>query len=297
MSGKTLTNEQKDLIRAIVPNDVSHTDFELFLEVCARTGLDPLARQIYLLPKQDIDGGRRHFPLTSIDGLRLIADRACRDLGWVRGNLPTQWTYDGQTWLDAWVSDKHPLAARYTIRLLTPQGEMNLSAVASFRSYHQTKRGGQLTHSWHRMSDVLLAKCAEALALRQCFPQELSGLYTNDEIPDNETERPQHREQKESATSDISTIEHEGIPPSIKKPYLSRLRDATIKETFTEHGGPTSHKKNNIEMFAELPEKIRTFVQAKFPNSSEGFAWLDANKWDVDSIYVEIENYNQTKTE
>ena len=57
-----------------------------------------------------------------------------------------------------------------------------LYGTARFRSYVQTTKEGKANRMWTQMPDVMLAKCAEALALRAAFPQELGGLYTTEEM-------------------------------------------------------------------------------------------------------------------
>lgn len=139
---------------------------EAFLAHCQRTGLDPIARQIYAIER----GGKWGIQM-SIDGARLVAERSKE----YEGQTPVQWTADGVTWVDVWLDDtKPPAAARvgvYRARFREP-----LYAVATFKSY---SAGGPM---WTKMPALMLGKCAEALALRKAFPQDLSGLYTSEEM-------------------------------------------------------------------------------------------------------------------
>lgn len=161
------------------PEPAPRSTVVAFLAHCQRTGLDPIARQIYA-----IERGGKWTITVSIDGFRLVAQRS----GQYAGQTPVEWTGDGKTWVEVWLAKEPPAAARVGVRR---RGfEEPLFAVARWSSYAVTvpewqngqRVGEKLSPMWERMPDLMLGKVAEALALRRAFPMELSGLYTEEEI-------------------------------------------------------------------------------------------------------------------
>lgn len=162
---------KKDLIKRTICKGSSDEELELFLYTCKRTGLDPLMKQAYAVKRWSSSDKREVMTIqTSIDGYRLIADRTGR---YSPGREATiEENEDGTI-----------KSATAYIKKMTPDGTWHeISSTAYFEEYAGKTKEGDLTKFWKSMPRLMLAKCAESLALRKAFPAELSGIYTTDEM-------------------------------------------------------------------------------------------------------------------
>src|SRR5260221_3356085 len=175
------SNDQLALIKKPVAHGVSDDELKLFIEVCKSKGLNPFTRQIYAIARKDGDNGKKMTIQTGIDGYRFLGASS----GKYAGQLGPEWCGKNGKWVDVWLESEPPMAAR--VAALHRDFKQPLWRVAKYASYVQAYNS-KPTPLWAKMPEVMLAKCAEALALRAAFPEELSGIYTKEEMMQADTE-------------------------------------------------------------------------------------------------------------
>ena len=177
------TPDQLAALRQLGVEKATSGDLSLFLSYAQRTGLDPFSRQIYMIGRWDNRNKATKWTIqASIDGLRIVAQRS----GEYEGQTEAQW-YDGERWHEVWTAPGAPIAAK--VGVYRKGFREPLYATALWTEY-----ASDTSPMWKKMPALMLAKCAEALALRRAFPNDLSGLYTAEEMAQADKQQPVQHE-------------------------------------------------------------------------------------------------------
>ena len=203
MSEFNYTDAELKALKNQYAKEASPEQFELWIAECRNRGLVPVkdvVLQIRATKEWNPDTRQKEFTkkavhITTIQALRKLAERT----GKYAGQLPSIWIYlDGSgnrvesdiplPEANGSVKPRVPWAAKVSV--LRKGFEQPITVPARFEAYAQyfsADNAKQLNSTWANRGPEQLEKCAEALALRKAFPEELGGLYLQEEFTDEET--------------------------------------------------------------------------------------------------------------
>jgi phage recombination protein Bet len=170
------SSAQTKLLADTIAKGCDENEMRLFLEIAKLKRLDPFSGQIRPVKRWDNEAKAYKMVIqTGIDGYRSTASRT----GELAGIEDPE--YDSET-------APNPKWAKVVVYRWSHGEKIPYKATARWGEYVQRKKPerpgelGEPNSMWARMPYLMLGKCAEALALRKAFPDELAGVYTDEEM-------------------------------------------------------------------------------------------------------------------
>jgi phage recombination protein Bet len=248
--------------------DATPAELALLAEQSIRTGLDPMSRQIYGIYRKS-RGVEVMTLQVGIDGLRAIAERT----GSYLGQSGPFWCGDDGVWRDVWFDKSPPRAAKVIVRKAIGAHIAETPAVAHFDEYapmkdewvNGSKTGNrELSGLWGDKPALMIAKCAEALALRKAFPQDMSGLYTDDEMARVDVKSASFVETPPAAkvltevqlARVLCAVKDSGVTDAEWVAYRNALGAATDGALTTEHAKVIRAWLDSLEPASDIPSDV-----------------------------------------
>ena len=164
------------LVKDTIGKNLSDDELRWLLYQAKQLGLNPLLKQVYAVKRYDSKLGREVMSVQiGIDGARGISETTDE----YEGQTAPMWCGKDGQWTDVWLAKEPPLAAK--VGVFRKGFREAVFGIAKYDSYVQVTKNG-IAPLWTKMPDIMLAKCAESLALRKAFPKKLNGIYTNEEM-------------------------------------------------------------------------------------------------------------------
>lgn len=176
----SFSNDERQMIRDSFMLGASEGEARALIAIAEHMRLDPFKRQIHFVQRWNKDAGKMIWAFqTSIDGFRSMAEDTGEFIGSDEPEFTFEETVNPET---GEPTGKRELVAR--VRVYRKDFDKPFVGVARYTEFVQTTKEGRPNSMWARAPRNMLAKCAEAQAFRKAFPQDLAGVYSDDEVRD-----------------------------------------------------------------------------------------------------------------
>jgi phage recombination protein Bet len=158
----------------IIPQATPTAQLFIFAKICTDKRLSPFSKQIHLT-RYNTREGMKYSIIVGIDGYRSLAARTGLHAGTEDAKFDVMPDGSYKTAAELIAAGKKPVSATVTVYKVLSSG---LRASFSHTAVLSEFQGQQ---KWQSMPFQMLAKVAEAFALRKAFPDELAGLSITEE--------------------------------------------------------------------------------------------------------------------
>ena len=198
MENALINFEDKKVIETLqktVARGTTQEEFWVFANYCKSTGLNPLKNEVWCVKTQGYENkktgqyveGRLQI-MTGINGYRAIAN--------------SQKEFDGMETTTEFREDRKPISS--TCIVYRKDRTRPHKCTVYFSEYYKPGYNGKESN-WDKMPITMLEKVAQAHALREAFPQQLNGLYIEEEMS-----------REYSAPVEIKKVEPTPLPEPVK---------------------------------------------------------------------------------
>ena len=205
-----LTDTEYKVLLATTCKDAPREIAGWFVLFCKHRRLDPFSKQVYLWNDKYEDRNTPNGPVkvpvgqwqvvTGIDGLRVIASRS----PYYRGQLRPVWTYEPDPEQRDGIArfvkaDSHygKIAGKrrveqceVVVRRAIPQAPadsslyLEFAGIARFDEFVKLNRDNKIFGNWEVQPEHQIRIRSEAMGLRMAFPEEVGGIYLQEELAD-----------------------------------------------------------------------------------------------------------------
>ena len=206
----------------IIPQGTPPAQLGIFARICSDKKLSPFSKQIHLT-RYNTREGMKYSIIVGIDGYRSLAARTGLHAGTEDARFDVMPDGSYKTAAELIAAGKKPVSATVTVYKSTKAGQVAAFTHTAIMAEFQGQQ------KWQSMPFQMLAKVAEAFALRKAFPDELAGLsIQEEEAAFTDTQQAQSADEILQLIASCQTVEE------LAKLYKSTKNAATFALNFTE---------------------------------------------------------------